>query len=328
MCNHLLALSRSLGLLLLLAAAGCGKTNTTNSAGGNADHQHGPQPITTQYKGAYPIRVVCTTGMVADLATNIGGEHAQVTALMGEGVDPHLYQASPADVSMLTEADIVFYSGLHLEGKLAELLERMSRRKPAVAVAERIADDKILRDEHGASDPHVWFDVSLWSEAAGAVGEALGQFDPPHAKEYEANAAEYQARLAELHKFAQSELATVPESRRVLVTAHDAFRYFGRAYGIEVRGIQGISTDGEAGVRQVKELVDFLVDRKIKAVFVETSVSDQNIRSLLEGCQARGHDVVIGGTLFSDAMGKPGTPEGTYEGMVRSNVETIVNALK
>jgi manganese/zinc/iron transport system substrate-binding protein len=247
---------------------------------------------------------------------------------MGEGVDPHLYKASPADVSQLNRADIILYSGLHLEGKLAELLERMGRRKRTVGVAEQIASDKILTDEHGAKDPHVWFDVALWSEAAAAAAEALADFDPPHAEDYRASAAAYRERLAGLHQYAKDQLATVPKEQRVLVTAHDAFRYFGRAYDLEVRGIQGISTDSEAGVRQVKELVDFLVDRKIKAVFVETSVSDQNVRSLLEGCKARGHAVVIGGELFSDAMGKEGTPEGTYEGMVKHNVDTIVAALK
>jgi manganese/zinc/iron transport system substrate-binding protein len=266
--------------------------------------------------------------MVADIAQNVGGEHAAATALMGEGVDPHLYKASPADVSQLSRADIVLYSGLHLEGKLAELLERMGRRKPTVGIAERIAPEKVLTDDHGAHDPHVWFDVSLWSEAAAAAADALAEFDPPHADAYRTNATAYRDRLAQLHQYAKDQLATVPKDRRVLVTAHDAFRYFGRAYGVEVRGIQGISTDSEAGVRQVRELVDFLVERKIKAVFVETSVSDQNIRSLLEGCHARGHPVVIGGSLYSDAMGKAGTPEATYEGMVKHNVDTIVAALK
>jgi manganese/zinc/iron transport system substrate-binding protein len=299
------------------AFAGCNTTSATPVS-----------PSSDQYKGAYPIRVVCTTGMVADIAANIGGEKVAVSALMGEGVDPHLYKASPADVSQLNRADIIFYSGLHLEGKLAELLERMSRRKPTLGVAEHIPRDKILTDEHGARDPHVWFDVSLWSDAAGAAADALAEFDPPNADRYRANAAAYREQLAKLHQYAREQLATVPKDHRVLVTAHDAFRYFGRAYGVEVRGIQGISTDSEAGVRQVKELVDYLVERKIKAVFVETSVSDQNIRSLLEGCAARGHQVTIGGSLFSDAMGKTGMPEGTYEGMVKHNVDTIVKALK
>ena len=319
--------SRTLLLVALLTiAAGC-NANGTSVSNSNDVHTHA---VAHDYKfaGQHPIRVLCTIGMVADLAINIGGEHVAVTSLMGAGVDPHLYKASPADVSQLNRADIIFYSGLHLEGKLGELLERMSERKPTIAAAERIAGEKLLHDEHGARDPHVWFDVSLWSEAASAVADALSEFDPPHAAEYQASVKAYQEKLAGLHRYAQEQLTFVPAERRVLVTAHDAFRYFGRAYGIEVRGIQGISTDSEASSREVTELVGFLVERKIKAVFVETSVADQNIRALLEGCQARGHGVVIGGTLFSDAMGETGQPEGTYEGMVRHNVDTIVKALK
>ncbi len=309
----------------LAAACGCSSSEANSNS---HSKEHPPQAIKAKYRGNYPIQVVCTTGMVADLARNIGGEHVQVTALMGAGVDPHLYTASPADVSQLRRADLILYSGLHLEGKLAELLARIGDSKPTVAVAEGIDHDKIISDESGAHDPHVWFDVSLWSEAAAAAAAALVAFDPPHAETYRANLRAYQSRLSELHEFAKTHIGTIPTDRRVMVTAHDAFHYFGRAYGIEVRGIQGISTTSEAGVRQVRELVDYLVERKIKAVFVETSVSDQNVRSLLEGCAARGHHVVIGGTLFSDAMGEEGTPEGTYEGMVRHNVETIVKALK
>ncbi|HMC09646.1 MAG TPA: zinc ABC transporter substrate-binding protein [Pirellulaceae bacterium] len=314
----------------LIALFVCGFSGCNTGGATTAELQPSPADAKTnsRYSGPYPIRVVCTTGMVSDIAQNVGGEHAAATALMGEGVDPHLYKASPADVSQLSRADIVLYSGLHLEGKLAELLERMGRRKPTVGVAERIAPEKVLTDDHGARDPHVWFDVSLWSEAAAAAADALAEFDPPHADAYRTNAAAYRDRLAQLHQYAKDQLATVAQDRRVLVTAHDAFRYFGRAYGVEVRGIQGISTDSEAGVRQVRELVDFLVERKIKAVFIETSVSDQNIRSLLEGCHARGHPVIIGGSLYSDAMGKAGTPEATYEGMVKHNVDTIVAALK
>ena len=303
-------------LMSLVGLAGC---ETNGSA--NPD-------TPAKQAGKYPIQVVCTTGMVADIAKNVGGEHVTVTALMGAGVDPHLYTASPADVSQLNRADIILYSGLHLEGKLSELLERMGSRKPTTAVAGKLPHDKIISDAAGAHDPHVWFDVSLWSRAAAEGAEALAAYDPPHADEYRANLKKYQERLAELHEYAREQLATVPKEQRVLVTAHDAFHYFGNAYGIEVRGIQGISTTSEAGVRRIRELVDFLVERKIKAVFVETSVSDQNIQSLLEGAGARGHKVEIGGRLFSDAMGDDGTPEGTYEGMVRHNVDTIVKALK
>lgn len=322
--NHT-PLLRTLTLLSILL--GCCAFVACDTTSANAT-KNAAQPAQKTYAGDYPIRVVCTTGMVADAALNVGGEHVGVTSLMGEGVDPHLYKASPADVSQLNRADIILYSGLHLEGKLAELLERMGRRKPTLGIAERIAKQQVLSDDHGAHDPHVWFDVSLWSQAADAAATALAEFDPKHADAYQANAAAYRERLTRLHQYAKDQLSTVPNDRRVLVTAHDAFRYFGRAYDVEVRGIQGISTDSEAGVRQVKELVDFLVERKIKAVFVETSVSDQNIRSLLEGCKARGHQVVIGGELFSDAMGKSGTEQGTYEGMVKHNVDTIVKALK
>ena len=310
--------------LVVAALAGCNAPHASEAEA----HSSPGTAAARRYSGTYPIRAVATTGMVADLVKNVGGPHVAVTALMGEGVDPHLYKASPADVSQLNRADIIFYSGLHLEGKLAELLERMAERKATIAVAERIDPAQVITDEHGARDPHVWFDVSLWSQAAGAVADALAEFDPDHAGDYRGRLADYQAQLAELHTFAREQLATVPAERRVLVTAHDAFHYFGRAYGVEVRGIQGISTDSEAGVRQVKELVDFLVERKIKAVFVETSVSDQNVRALLEGCQARGHAVVIGGTLFSDAMGAADTPEGTYVGMVRHNIDTIVEGLR
>jgi manganese/zinc/iron transport system substrate-binding protein len=327
-------LRRQLVLVSLVLAAivvgGCNASNATNTGVGSTEHnhEHGPPKITAKYAGPYPIEVVCTTGMVGDLVRNVGGEHVRVTTLMGAGVDPHLYKSSPADVGHLNRADMICYSGLHLEGKLSELLQRMSHKKPTVAVAEGIAPDKLLTDENGVPDPHAWFDVSLWSEAAGTVRDALEQYDSKHADQYRTACEEYQSRLAALHAEAKADLATIPDGHRVLVTAHDAFRYFGKAYGVEVRGIQGISTDSEAGVREVKSLVDFLVERKIKAVFVETSVADQNIKSLLEGCAARGHAVTIGGTLYSDAMGDEGTPEGTYEGMVRHNVRTIVEALR
>ena len=317
---HLLALSALVGVLVL-GLVGCSPPD-----GSSGTHE------TTQahkFAGKHPIKIVCTTGMVADLARNVGGKHVEVKALMGAGVDPHLYKASPGDMSLMSNADVVFYSGWHLEGKMTEVFDNLKREKPAVAVAEKgIPHDQILEVDGGAHDPHVWFDVSLWSRAAGATRDALIEFDPTHADDYKANAAAYQERLVKLHEEAKTKIATIPKEQRVMVTAHDAFRYFGRAYDIEVRGIQGISTDSEAGVKQINDLVAFLTKRKIKAVFVETSVSDQNIRSLLEGSAAGGHEVVIGGELFSDAMGKDGTPEGTYEGMVRHNVETIVKALR
>jgi manganese/zinc/iron transport system substrate-binding protein len=271
---------------------------------------------------------VCTTGMVADLVRNVGGERVQVIQLMGEGVDPHRYKANIADVQKLNTADLIFYSGLHLEGKMADIFERLAAKRPTFAVAESIDEKQRLQDASRAHDPHLWFDVSLWSQAAGVVRDALVKHDPRHADEYRARADAYQAELAKLHAWAKSQLASIPKERRVLVTAHDAFQYFGRAYDMEVRGIQGISTETEAGLKDINNLVEFLVSRKIKAVFVETSVNDRNMKALVEGCAARGHTVVVGGELFSDAMGKEGTPEGTYSGMVRHNVNTIVKALQ
>jgi manganese/zinc/iron transport system substrate-binding protein len=297
-----------------VALVGC-ESNASNSS------------ATQQYQGKGPLKIVCTTGMVADLVKNIAGDRAEVTHLMGAGVDPHLYKSSPGDVAALTAADAVFYSGLHLEGKMTDVFEQLAATKPVVPVAEIIPHEKLL-DDGGLHDPHVWFDVSLWQSAGDQVVETLAKFDSAHAAEYKNRHNDLVQKMQKLNKFCQTELAKIPKESRVLVTAHDAFRYFGRAYDIEVRGIQGVSTDSEAGVKQINELVDFLVQRKIKAIFVETSVSEQNVKSLLEGCKSRGHDVVIGGELFSDAMGEGGTPEGTYDGMIRHNVNTIVKALQ
>ncbi|MBL8826512.1 MAG: zinc ABC transporter substrate-binding protein [Planctomycetaceae bacterium] len=280
-----------------------------------------------KFAGGRPIRVVCTTGMVADLVRNVGGDRVHVEQLMGEGVDPHLYKSSPGDLSRLDAADVIFYSGLHLEGKMAELFERIAARKRTIAVTANLAHDRLIGDEN-SHDPHVWMDVALWSETTQTVLETLSEFDPTHAAEYQSRQSEYREQLAALDQECRAKLAAIPAERRVLVTAHDAFSYFGRAYQTEVRAIQGISTESEAGVREINDLVSFLVERKIKAVFVETSVSDRNIQALIEGCQSRGHRVTIGGALYSDAMGAAGTPEGTYIGMIRKNVATIVDALK
>lgn len=320
----------SLAVVIALGlAVGCGPNKNSQSKGEPEGRPHGGTPtVEKTYAGAYPINVVCTTGMVADLVRNVGGDKVKVTQIMGEGVDPHLYKASPGDVNLLNDAEVIFYSGLHLEGKMADVFVRMARKKPTFAVTEYIPEGRVLDNAEGAYDPHLWFDVSLWKEAAGVVRDALKAFDPKNADGYQSRADAYQAELVKLHDHAKTQLATIPKERRVLVTAHDAFRYFGRAYDIEVKGIQGISTESEAGVKEINALVDLLVQKQIKAVFVESSVSDKNIKALLEGCGAKGHKVAIGGELFSDAMGKDGTPEGTYIGMVRHNVDTIVKALK
>jgi manganese/zinc/iron transport system substrate-binding protein len=314
-------LVRSALLILTTLAAGCIQPlDETHSSGSSA--------ATTVFRGVYPIKATATVGMVADLVRNIGGKHVTVDCLMGPGVDPHRYKTTPGDVRRLRSADVIFFSGHHLEGKMAEVLHRLAAYKPTLAAAEWIDESLLLREDDGAADPHAWFDVSIWKIAADAVTARLVVFDPGHADDYRRNAAAYALKMDELHRYAQTTLAEIPKDRRVLVTAHDAFRYFGRAYGVEVRGIQGISTDDEAGVKHVNDLVSFLIERKVKAVFVETSVSDRNLRAVLEGCNARGWKVELGAELFSDALGDDGTEEGTYLGMVRHNVDAIAKALR
>jgi manganese/zinc/iron transport system substrate-binding protein len=277
------------------------------------------------------IRITATVGMVGDLARNVGGSRVEVTALMGPGVDPHLYKASEGDIARLSQADIVFYNGLFLEGKMGDVLERVAKRgRPTVAVSADL-DPRLLHHPEafeGHPDPHIWFDVSLWSRTVPAVVEALSTFDPAGRAEYEANAERYLTELAELHEWCRAELATVPKEQRVLVTAHDAFGYFGAAYDVEVVGLQGLSTASEYGLKDVQRIVDLVTSRKVKAVFVESSVPKRSIEAVVAGCRARGRDVIIGGELFSDAMGAAGTPEGTYLGMVRANVTKIVEALR
>jgi manganese/zinc/iron transport system substrate-binding protein len=303
--------------LTALILSGCGsESEQTSATGGDVG----------------PYKIVCTVGMITDIVRNVAGDHATVEGIIGEGVDPHLYKPTRGDVVKLSQADVVFYNGLLLEGKMTDVLVRVATTgKPVKAVTEAILDetDYLLDKDDGSehTDPHVWMDVSGWLRAVPVVAETLATYDPEHAEDYRENAAVYVKKLEALDAYAQAAMATIPESQRVLVTAHDAFQYLGRAYGIEVRGIQGVSTESEAGVRDLEELVDFIVKRKIPAVFVETSVADKNVRALVEGARARGHDVVIGGSLFSDAMGQAGTYQGTYIGMIDSNVTTITNAL-
>ena len=276
------------------------------------------------------VRVVATTSMVTDLVTRIAGDRATVTGLMGPGIDPHGYKASERDVLTLAEADLVFYNGLHLEAKMSDVLERVEGRIETAAVTDGIARDRLVRSPQfaGAYDPHVWFDVSLWIDAAREVADVLARVDPAHADVYARNAEDYVEELARLDDDVRRLVASVPPERRVLVTAHDAFGYFGRAYGFEVLGLQGISTVAEAGAADVQHLADFIAERRIPAIFVESSVPQQTIRAVQEAVGSRGFDVEIGGQLFSDAMGDPGTPEGTYPGMVLHNVRTITAALR
>lgn len=275
------------------------------------------------------VKVVTTIGMIADVAEHVGGERVSVEELMGPGTDPHLYKASEGDVQRLAEADLIFYNGLHLEAKMGDVLERMSGQGvTTVAVAQDIPEAQLLQPQEfeGNYDPHVWFEVPLWMVVVEAVRDALVELDPGSADLYEANAEAYLAELQDLHAYVQEQVGRIPAEQRVLITAHDAFNYFGRAYGFEVRGLQGISTESEAGTGDVQDLASFIAERQIPAIFVESSVPVRNVEAVQAAVQAKGFAVEIGGELFSDAMGDAGTPEGTYSGMLRHNVDTIVSA--
>ncbi|MCC5788355.1 MAG: zinc ABC transporter substrate-binding protein [Opitutales bacterium] len=279
-----------------------------------------------------PFKVITTTGMVADLVRAVGGEHFEVRSLLGEGTDPHEYSPTRRDVVALQEADLIFYNGLMLEGKMTDILVRMARRgQPVYAATEFVEEreDYLLMDEDDDDyfDPHVWMDVQGWILALDVVRDALTEFLPAEEATFRQNADAFRAELEELDHYSREAIASIPEERRVLVTAHDAFQYMSRAYDIEVRGIQGISTETEAGVRDIEDVVRFVTERNIPAIFVETSVSDRNVRAVIEGARAKGHEIQIGGELFSDAMGPEGTYEGTYIGMIDHNVTTIVRSL-
>ncbi len=277
------------------------------------------------------LRVTTTTGMVGDLVSNIGGEYVNVTALMGPGVDPHLYKPSAGDVERLSDANVIFYNGLHLEGRMTDIFESLDESgTPTYPVAELIPEDLLRRpvEFEGNYDPHIWFDVTLWKYAAQDVADHLVAEDPDNAEAYMTNRDAYLAKLDQLDAYIREQVATIPESGRVLITAHDAFGYFGQQYGLEVFGLQGTSTAAEASANDVQGLAQLIVERQVKAIFVESSVPLATIEAVQAACKASGWNVAIGGQLFSDAMGKSGTPEGTYIGMVRHNIDAIVRALK
>lgn len=292
--------------------------------------------LTAAFPAAYaeadkPLNVVATTTMLADLARVIGGEHMKVDGLMGPGIDPHLYQASAGDVGLMQNADVVIYNGLHLEGKMGEIFEALGRQGRAIiCIGDGIDEDKLLGWTGDASvhDPHIWFDVSLWKDAAGVVADGLSELDPDHADDYAAALEAYLVELDALDTYIRGRVAELPEAQRVLVTAHDAFNYFGRAYGFEVRGLQGISTAAEAGTSDVSALADFIVERQIKAIFVESSVPTKTIEALQAAVKARGFDVAIGGQLYSDSLGDAASGHDSYITTVTANIDTIVNALQ
>ncbi|WP_026073520.1 metal ABC transporter solute-binding protein, Zn/Mn family [Robertmurraya massiliosenegalensis] len=276
------------------------------------------------------IIVTTTIGQIADGVKNIGGDKVEVVSLMGPGTDPHLYKATQGDMEKLEKADIIFYNGLHLEGKMLDVFDKINEKKPTYAIGEVISEGNLLEDAEDSSaiDPHIWFDISLWTQALEKVRDGLIEIDPDNEEYYTNNAEKYFSELDALKKDTEDEMKKIPSEQRVLVTAHDAFGYFGAAYDIEVMGLQGLSTESEYGLGDVQKLVDLLIERNIKAVFVESSISERSINAVIEGAKQKGHDVAIGGELFSDAMGEEGTEEGTYIGMYRHNVKTITEALK
>jgi len=301
-------MKRTLFLVLALAALmGCGGGDQTTETSGK-------------------LKVVATTMQVGDLVKVIGSEHVDLTVLMGPGIDPHQYKASAGDVNRLSSADLIVYNGLHLEAKMGEVLERLNATKPTLAAAEAVSEVELIVLD-GAHDPHLWFDVARWRLALDAVAAKLAEVDPDHADAYAANAATYRDELTELHEYCRGMISRIAPQQRILITAHDAFNYLGRGYGLEVVGLQGISTVTEAGTADVQDLAELIATRKIPALFVETSVSPRAIEAVREAVRARDFEVVVGGEVYSDAMGDAGTPEGTYVGMVRHNVDTIVGAL-
>ncbi len=316
-------LLRLVHLLTCLAVAGAAL------AGCGAD---GPAAASgpANLEGGRALRVVTTIGQIADAARRVGGARVQVQALMGPGIDPHLYRASESDITRLESADVIFWNGLHLEAAMSGVLERIEDLGVrSVRVSDGIERARLLTPPEfkGAYDPHIWFDLELWAQAVATVRDALIELDPQGAELFQANAAAYLREIEDLDDYVRARSAELDERVRVLVTAHDAFNYFARRYGFEVRGLQGISTESEASTADVQELGRFISARGIPAVFIESSVPDQGVQAVIAAADAQGHAVIVGGEIFSDAMGEEGTQEGTYLGIIRHNIDTIVSAL-
>lgn len=303
--------------VLIFTAVGCGQPDAGTSA-------------STDSPGL--ISVVCTTNVVKDLVRQIGGDRIVVKAIMdGPGIDPHTYVTTPRDTNSLTSADVVIYSGLHLEGQFDQALESLKNRGiPVICVTEDLSNsnsDRLIKTEDGVADPHVWFDPELWGLCAEHVAGELAKHDPDGKAVYESNAQAFAKQMSDALAAGREQLRSIPKERRVLVTAHDAFEYFSRAFNFEVEAVQGISTEGEPGLRRINQLIDLLTERKIGAVFTELSVSDKNINALVEGCRGKGHGLTIGGSLFSDTVGAEGTPEETLTGALKHNIAEIKAAL-
>ena len=287
---------------------------------------------TNDKKDAGKLYIVTTTQMIADAVRNIAGDEAEVISLMGPGVDPHYYKATQGDLEKLTKADIIFYNGLHLEGKMQDVFEKFSKQRMVVAVSKDIAENELIvtsdQGQETIHDPHIWHSVNLWKNVVPVITESLVSKDSENASSYEENGSVFIEKLKNLDETTSAAISQIPKQQRLLITSHDAFNYFGKTYDIEVKGLQGISTVSEIGIKDITQMVDVIIKRKVKAVFVESSVNERNLRAVIEGCQKKNWEVQIGGTLFSDAMGADETPEGTYIGMIKYNTNAIVNALK
>lgn len=315
-----LSITLSIFLILLgglLTACGSAASNSVTQGDTDSDSQ------------SNKLNVVATTGQIHDAALNVGGEAINLTGMFGPGVDPHLYVPTESDVTLLSDADVIFYNGLHLEAQMARVLEQMTKRGvTVVAVGDALPPERLLDwDDSAPYDPHVWNDPELWSLAVEVIRDTLIEVDPDNADLYRNNTQTYLAEIAETHEYIKSEVEHISQDQRVMITAHDAFGYYARTYGFEVRGLQGISTESEASTADVQALADFIVERKIPAVFIETSVPPRNIEAVQAAVKAKGFEIKIGGELYSDALGDAGTPAGTYTGMLRHNTDTLVNAL-
>ncbi len=304
-----------IGVVALILGGCQGSTEKTNNASNGDDSLNDS------------IQIVTTIAQIGEPIEVIGGNRVEVKSLMGPGVDPHLYKATQGDIMTLQNADIILYNGLHLEGNMGEIFTKLQESKTTLAVGETIDEARLLKDENGATDPHIWFDLDIWKDALNSATELLKEYSPENADYFEQNKQNYFNKIEELKADATERLSSIPKEQRVLVTAHDAFGYFGRMFDIEVVGLQGLSTEDEVGLSDIQSTVDLLIEKQVPAVFVESSINQNSIQAVIEGASKAGLKVELGGELFSDAMGEAGTNEGTYLGMYQQNVDVIYQGL-